>query len=68
MRHQALGVLALLVSGCDGDPQPAATPGESRVTAEAVADVDAAMADARRVPPPAAAPPASQQAATTPAP
>ncbi len=59
MRLPAFCLLSCLaLAGCDDDPDKRTTPQESRVTAKAVADVDAAMADARRARPlpPAAAP------------
>ncbi|WP_426162959.1 hypothetical protein [Sandarakinorhabdus sp. DWP1-3-1] len=61
MRIPALCLLAALaLAGCDDDPDKRTTPQESRVTAKAVADVDAAMADARKARPlPAAAAPAA---------
>lgn len=61
MRLPAFCLLSCLaLAGCDDDPDKRTTPQESRVTAKAVADVDAAMADARRARPlPAAAAPAA---------
>jgi hypothetical protein len=42
--------LLLLATACGSDPDERATTGESDLTAKAVADVDAAMAEARRAP------------------
>lgn len=43
----------LLAAGCGSDPDARKAPEEDRLTAKAVADVDAAMAEARGLPPPA---------------
>lgn len=53
MKRFALLAFVAILAGCGTDPETPATPGESRVTAKAVADVDAAMAEARRAPAPA---------------
>ena len=47
--------LAIALSACGSDPDKPATAAEGQVAAKAVADVDAAMAEARRakvIPPP----------------
>jgi hypothetical protein len=50
-----LAIIALLfVTGCGSDPDARKAPEEDRLTAKAVADVDAAMAEARGAPPPTA--------------
>jgi hypothetical protein len=52
--------LLLFITACGSDPDERATTGESDLSAKATADVDAAMAEARRAtalpvtPPPAA--------------
>jgi hypothetical protein len=60
MRAYSFIAIALLVGACGGDkPDARATPGESKVAAKAVADVDAAMAEAQAplaAPPPAVPP------------
>lgn len=43
----------LLVTACGKDPEAREAPQEDLLTAKAVADVDAAMAEARRSPSPA---------------
>jgi hypothetical protein len=56
--------LLLLATACGSDPDERATTGESDLSAKAVADVDAAMAEARKAPAlPVAPPPAAQAAA-----
>ncbi len=56
----ALALTALLVlSACGGNPDTRTTADEARVSAKAVADVDAAMADARAAQP---LPPAAEPA------
>ncbi len=61
MRAYPFIAIALLVGACGSDkPDERATPGESKVAAKAVADVDAAMAEAEAppvVPSPPAVPP-----------
>jgi hypothetical protein len=49
-------IALLLVTACGSDPDARQAPEEDRLTAKAVADVDAAMAEARGTP--AAAAPA----------
>jgi hypothetical protein len=52
----ALPLIALLMlAGCGSNPDARQAPEEDLLTAKAVADVDAAMAEARGAPPPAAA-------------
>jgi hypothetical protein len=41
----------VLVAACGNNPDERATSGESQLASKAVADVDAAMAEARRAPP-----------------
>lgn len=49
---RAFALLALLaLAACGSDPDKRTTPQEGKVTAKAIADVDAAMADARRAKP-----------------
>lgn len=47
MRRLALLTAILALAACDKNPDERTTKGESRVAAKAVADVDAAMAQAR---------------------
>jgi hypothetical protein len=63
MRLASLALL-LLVTGCGGSDDTPGSEGTEAVTNKAVADVDAAMADAlrARTAPPAAAAPATQKA------
>ena len=52
-------LLPLALAACGSDPDKPATAAEGQLTAKAVADVDAAMAEARRakvLPPPVEAP------------
>ncbi len=58
-------ILLFALAACGSDPDKRTTPQEGKVTAKAVADVDAAMADARKAPPVAIA---AQPAAVQPAP
>lgn len=46
----ALALAMVLIAGCDRSPDTRTTPAESAVTARAVTDVDAAMADTLRAP------------------
>lgn len=56
--------LLVLIAACGSDPDERATTGENDLTSKAVADVDAAMAEARRAPVlPVAPPPAAEAAA-----
>jgi predicted outer membrane protein len=48
MRSPALLLLLILAACGQDDPDARVTPGESKVTAKAVADVDAATAAANR--------------------
>lgn len=52
MRLPPALLLVLALTACGSDPDARSTGAESRVTAKAVADVDAAMAEARRAPVP----------------
>jgi hypothetical protein len=54
MRQSLVLIALLFVAGCGSDPDARKAPEEDRLTAKAVADVDAAMAEARGLPPPAA--------------
>lgn len=60
MRRAPLLVVLALLASCGKDPDERVTSNEAGLTAKAVSDVDAAMAEARRapalpvVPPPAA--------------
>jgi hypothetical protein len=56
MRFRLSLVALLFVAGCGSDPDARQAPEEDRLTAKAVSDVDAAMAEARG---PAAAKPAA---------
>lgn len=64
MRATPLLFALLLVTACGKDPDAPATGSEGELTAKAVADVDAAMAEARRAPArPVLPPPATEAAA-----
>jgi hypothetical protein len=64
MRALPLLLALLLVAACSKDPDAPATGSEGELTAKAVADVDAAMAEARRAPVlPAVPPPVAEAAA-----
>jgi hypothetical protein len=54
MRTGLALVTLLMLAGCGSDPDARSAPEEDRLTAKAVADVEAAMAEARG---PTAAPP-----------
>lgn len=55
--------LLLLATACGSDPDERATTGESDLAAKATADVDAAMAEARKAPALPVMPPAAAEAA-----
>ena len=64
MRRAPLLILVVLLASCSKDPDERVTSNEADLTAKAVADVDAAMAEARRAPAlPVMPPPAAEAAA-----
>jgi len=55
--------LLLVITACGSDPDERKTSGESELTAKAVADVDAAMAEAKKAPALPVVPPPAAEAA-----
>ncbi|MFZ4689725.1 MAG: hypothetical protein ACOYLS_10855 [Polymorphobacter sp.] len=56
MRFMPLILAAFVLAACGKDPDARTTKAESNLAAKAVADVDAAMADANKAKPPTPAP------------